>query len=104
MSMVFSAKNPKGSRLREIRVNGTPIRDDAKYTIAGCERAGEPLDVICRMAGTHDAAVAPVSIHQAMREYLAKHPVIAPRREGRAKAVDLPPVIFSQDQILLGGH
>ncbi len=104
MEMVFAAKAPKGSRLREVKVRGAAIQDDAKYSLAGCERAGEPIDVICRLKGAHDAVVLPMTIHQALRQYLVKHPVIAPRREGRAKAVDLPPVDFSQDEILFGGH
>ena len=104
MDMIFAAKAPNGSRVREVRVLGKPIADDGKYSLAGCERAGEPLDVVCRMKGTHDAMVLPMTVHEALRKYLVKHPVIAPKREGRVKAVDLPPVIFSQDEILLGGH
>jgi sulfur-oxidizing protein SoxB len=104
MEMVFAAKAPNGSRLREVKVLGKPIVDEGKYSLAGCERAGEPLDVVCRMRGTHDPVVLPMTVHEAMRKYLVKHPVIAPKREGRAKALDLPPVLFSQDQILLGGH
>jgi hypothetical protein len=38
-----------------------------------------------------------------LREYLRAHPVIAPRREGRGIAVDLPPSVFSQDAVLAGG-
>jgi hypothetical protein len=104
MDMVFAAKAPNGARLREVKVLGKPIVEDGKYSLAGCERAGEPLDVVCRMKGTHDPVVLPMTVHEALRKYLVKHPVIAPKREGRAKAVDLPPVIFSQDEILLGGH
>ena len=104
MEMTFAAKAPVGSRLREVRVRGVPVRDDGKYSLAGCERAGEPLDVICRLKGAHDPALLPMTVHQALRQYLLKHPVIAPKRDGRAKAVDLPPVVFSQDEVLLGGH
>ena len=104
MNMLFTAKAPKGSRLRDVTVQGAPLRDDERYTIAGCERAGEPLDVICRLRGAHDPEVLPMSIHQALRQYLAKHPVIAPKREGRARATDLPAVVFSQDELLRGGH
>ncbi len=104
MDMVFAARAKKGNRLRDVKVRGASAQDDAKYSLAGCERAGEPADVICRLNGVHDPVVLPMTVHQALRQYLVKHPVIAPKREGRAKAVDLPPVIFSQDEILLGGH
>ena len=69
----------------------------------GCEREGEPLDVICRHRGTHDALVLPLSIHEALQEYLKVHPVIAPKRDGRERALDLPPAVFSQDAVLAGG-
>ena len=104
MEMLFAARAPVGARLRAVKVNGVPIADTTKYTLAGCERAGEPLDVICRLKGAHDPVVLPMTVHQALRQYLTKHPVIAPTREGRAKAVDLPAVVFSQDDVLLGGH
>jgi 2',3'-cyclic-nucleotide 2'-phosphodiesterase (5'-nucleotidase family) len=104
MDMVFESKARMGSRLKSVKVDGVEIKDDAKYTMAGCERAGEALDIICRLKGAHDPQVLPMTVHQALRQYLVKHPVIAPKREGRTKATDLPSVIFSQDQILLGGH
>jgi sulfur-oxidizing protein SoxB len=58
---------------------------------------------VCRHPGTHDALVLPMTIHQALRQYLTAHPVIAPRREGREIATDLPPTVFSQDAVLAGG-
>lgn len=100
MTVRFTAKAPPGHRVVAIAAGGKPIRDDARYTIAGCERAGEPLDVICRLRGAHDAKVVAPSIHAAMRAYLRAHPVISPRRDGRAVATDLPGRVFSQDQIL----
>ena len=32
------------------------------------------------------------------------HPQIAPRRDGREVALDLPPMVFSQDAVLAGGE
>ena len=104
MAMTFASKAPKGSRLRGVTIAGAPLNDEAHYTIAGCERAGEPLPTICRLADTHDPQVLGPTIHEALRMYLHAHPVIAPAREGRANAADLPATVFSQDQILLGGH
>ena len=31
------------------------------------------------------------------------HPVIAPKRDGRERALDLPSAVFSQDAVLAGG-
>lgn len=40
-----------------------------------------------------------MTVHGALRAYLQKHPVIAPKREGRAVALDLPGSVLSQDAI-----
>jgi sulfur-oxidizing protein SoxB len=86
-----------------IKVSGRGVEDRERYTIAGCERDGEPLDTICRHPGTHDARVLPMTVHQALRRYLTMHAVIAPRREDREIAMDLPRIVFSQDAALAGG-
>lgn len=100
MSFVFRALAPPGERVQQIAIGGRPIDLERTYTIAGCERDGEPLEVICRMRGARDVVVLPQTIHHALREYLRKHPVIAPRRDGRARASDLPATVFSQDAVL----
>jgi hypothetical protein len=86
-----------------MKVNGRDVEDDKRYTIAGCEREGEPLDMVCRHPGTHEARVLPMTVHQALRQYLKMHSVIAPRREDREIALDLPRTVFSQDAALAGG-
>jgi S-sulfosulfanyl-L-cysteine sulfohydrolase len=103
MTMVFNALAEPGQRLVSLRVNDRDVEDEQRYMIAGCERDGEPLDVVCRHRGTHEARVLPMTIHQALRQYLKAHPVIAPRRDGREIAMDLPRVVFSQDAVLTGG-
>jgi sulfur-oxidizing protein SoxB len=103
MTMVFKASAEPGRRLVSVKVNGSDVEDQRRYTIAGCERDGEPLDVVCRHRGTREARVLPMTIHQALRQYLKAHPVIAPRRDAREIAIDLPRVVFSQDAVLSGG-
>ena len=103
MTIVFDARAGYGARIVSIKINGREAEDDGRYTIAGCEREGEPLDVICRHRGSHDALVLPMSIHEALGEYLKAHPVITPKRDGREKARDLPATVFSQDAVLAGG-
>jgi sulfur-oxidizing protein SoxB len=103
MTMVFKASAEPGRRLVSVKVNGRDVEDQQRYTIAGCERDGEPLDMICRHPGTHDARVLPITIHQALRRYLKAHPAIAPRRDQREIAIDLPSTVFSQDAALSGG-
>jgi S-sulfosulfanyl-L-cysteine sulfohydrolase len=103
MTMVFKASAAPGHRLVSLQVNDRDVEDRQRYTIASCERDGEPLDVVCRHRGTHEVRVLPMTIHQALRQYLKAHPAIAPRRDGREIAVDLPRVVFSQDAVLAGG-
>jgi sulfur-oxidizing protein SoxB len=103
MTIVFKASGEPGRRLVSVKVDGREVQDRQRYTIAGCEREGEPLDVVCRHPGTHDARVLPLTVHQALKQYLDGHPVISPRRGEREVAVDLPRTVFSQDAALAGG-
>ena len=103
LTMVFKASAEPGRRLVSVKVNGRDVEDQRRYTIAGCERDGEPLNMVCRHPGTHDARVLPTTVHQALKQYLKTHAVIAPRREDREIATDLPRIVFSQDAALAGG-
>lgn len=100
LDMRFEAQAAPGKRLKSVKVNGEEVEQHRKYTIAGCEREGEPLDFVCRLRGTHDVEYVKPTIHQAMEEYLVGQKVIAPNRERRSRATDLPEVAFSQDQLL----
>lgn len=104
MKLTFEAHAAPGHRVRSIEVVGEPLRDDAKYTIAGCEREGEPVDMVCRIKGVHDAAVQPLTIHAALRSYLLAKHELRPVREGRSVAIDLPSKVFSQDEVLSGAR
>jgi S-sulfosulfanyl-L-cysteine sulfohydrolase len=103
MTFVFDAKADYGQRVISMKIGGMAVADDGHYTIAGCEREGEPIDVICRHRGSHDAEILPMSIHDALGEYLKAHPVIALRRDERETARGLPSKVFSQDAVLAGG-
>ncbi|ODA28531.1 hypothetical protein A6X21_12550 [Planctopirus hydrillae] len=104
MMMRYSMRAGQGKRVQEVHVGGKILDETERYTVASCERSGEPLDVICRIRGVHDVTFAPQTIHQALITYFQKHPVISPSREGRAYADDLAPVVFSQDSILSEGQ
>lgn len=100
LEMTFEAQAAPGNRLRSVKVNGEEVAPDSQLTIAGCERDGEPLDVVCRLRGTHDVHYVTPTIHQAMETYLRDQKVISPVRQRRSRATDLPEVAFSQDQLL----
>ncbi len=104
LTVKFEARESQGRRLRSLQVHGEDVEDDKRYTIAGCEREGEPIDVVCRHRGTHDVQYGRLTIHEAVRQFLAQHPTIDPQRDGRSTAVDLGAREFSQDQILSDLH
>ncbi len=103
MDIVFDAYADHGHRVISIKIGGKEITDDEHYTIAGCEREGEPVDVICRHRGSHDPEILPFSIHEALGQYLKTNPLISPKPDGRERARDLPSAVFSQDAVLAGG-
>jgi sulfur-oxidizing protein SoxB len=103
MTMAYNASAEAGKRLTSVQVAGSEVEEEGHYTIAGCEREGEPVDVVCRHKGTHDAKMLPAMLHAALRDYFKAHPLVSPRREGRAVAADLAPVVFSQDAVVSDG-
>ena len=79
-----------------MKVDGKEIQDDQFYTMGGCEREGEELDIICRLKGVHDTRYVPGTIHQALEEYVARHSPLNYPRQGRVRADDLPDHVWSQ--------
>lgn len=67
-----------------------------RFTVGGCEREGEPLDFVCRIQSVTDVKYVEPTIHEALLAYFGKHPVIAPKRDRRAVASDLPREVFSR--------
>jgi 2',3'-cyclic-nucleotide 2'-phosphodiesterase (5'-nucleotidase family) len=104
LTLRFAARAKPGHRLVSVKVHGKEIEDARHYTFAGCERDGEPLDIVCRMEGVHDVKVLSTSIHQALDPYFHAHAVVAPRQDDRARATDLPERVFSQDAVLSGAE
>jgi sulfur-oxidizing protein SoxB len=96
MTLLFTAGAPEGSRVKDVNIAGKELQDDAWYSIAGCEQEGEPLDRICRLSGVSDARYLPGTVHGAMLSYLKAHSPINFKREGRVRATDLPPTVWSQ--------
>lgn len=102
VAVTFTAMNPPGKRVVSLKAGGREVKDEDRLTIGGCEREGEPLEMICRLRGAAEPKVVSPSVHEALLSYLNKHPVIDIRRGGRAIASDLPRQVFSQDATLTG--
>jgi S-sulfosulfanyl-L-cysteine sulfohydrolase len=90
MTITFNARGQSGRRLIAVKVLDRDVEDEQR-------------DVLCRHPGTHDPHILPLTVHQALKEYLKMHPVIAPQRDRREVALDLPAVVFSQDAVLAQG-
>jgi 2',3'-cyclic-nucleotide 2'-phosphodiesterase (5'-nucleotidase family) len=92
----FTIGNPMDQRVREVTVQGEPLVSNKRYTVLGCEREGDPDDVVCRIAGVADPRRHDITVHQVITEYLAQHSPVAPTVEGRAVATDAPADLLSQ--------
>jgi 5'-nucleotidase len=100
MDVTFEAKAPVGKRVRTLKAHGDEVSDSKKYSFAGCEREGEPLDFVCRLKGVRDVEYVGRTIHEAMEQSLAAQGRINPVRQHRSRATDLPDSAFSQDKLL----
>jgi len=99
MEVRFRIGAPKGHRVVWMKVNGKPVRDEDRFTLATCDRPGDPREMLCRYPGASGTRVLDMGIHDAMRQYLERHGSIAPRVEGRISAEDANGTIFSQYEL-----
>jgi 2',3'-cyclic-nucleotide 2'-phosphodiesterase (5'-nucleotidase family) len=96
MAVNFTMHNDFGKRVNSIRVADRPIDLQKSYLIAACERAGDPDDTLCRLEKVRNPRRANVTMHNILREYLAKFSPVSPRVEGRITATDAPQNLLSQ--------
>ena len=95
---------PRGKRVVWMKVGGKLVRDDDVFTVASCDRPGDPAGVLCRFPNASDTRVLDTTIQQAMRDYLRKHPVIRPAVEGRISAEDASGHVWSQYELARSGN
>jgi S-sulfosulfanyl-L-cysteine sulfohydrolase len=96
LELAFTARNRPGERVRAVKIGGKPLTVDTRYTMLGCEREGDPDNVVCRLPNVADTRTLDVSVHEVLTEYLSTHSPVAPVIEGRAVATDEPPTLLSQ--------
>ncbi|PVY42229.1 bifunctional metallophosphatase/5'-nucleotidase [Pontibacter virosus] len=96
MEMTFKANAPKGQRVQSITVGGKPLDLNKEYTLAACLRRGEPDHMLCRLPNAKDPKVLDYTVHDVIAEYLKHHGTVAPKIDGRAKALDLEDPVLSQ--------
>lgn len=96
MTVRLRLEAPKGERVVWMKVAGRPVKDEARYTVASCDRPGDPADVLCRFAGVPETRILPLTIQQAMRAYFRAHGTVRPKEEGRVSAEDAEGKVWSQ--------
>lgn len=96
MTLRFDSSEGKGNRIESITIQGQPLELDKTYTMASCNRTGEPLSTMCRLKNTQDAEIQDYTMHEAIEDYLKAKGTIHPGLDGRAMATDLGTQAFSQ--------
>ncbi|MEP6263077.1 MAG: bifunctional metallophosphatase/5'-nucleotidase [Gillisia sp.] len=95
MEVDFNSQNPRGERIKSIKVKGEEMKDDQYYTISACVRPGDPEDNLCRMPNVKDIEVKDYTIHEVVEEYLQKNSPVSPKLDKRAYCDYLGPNSFS---------
>jgi S-sulfosulfanyl-L-cysteine sulfohydrolase len=96
LTVTFTIRNRRGQRVRTMKINDEPLDLDKHYTVIGCDREGDPPDVVCRLRNVATPRTLDVSAHEVLIEYLGGHSPVAPVVEGRAIATDAPATLLSQ--------
>ena len=90
IQVVFDPARPAGSRVVEVRHGGAALDPDAAYRLATNDflaRGGDGYRVFANRKPLIDANAAGLAATQVM-EYIAARGVVAPRPQGRLRAVD----------------
>ncbi|HXD16342.1 MAG TPA: bifunctional metallophosphatase/5'-nucleotidase [Vicinamibacterales bacterium] len=96
LEMTFTVSRPAGDRLRQVKIRGALLDRRRTYTMLGCEREGDPDNVVCRLQNVASPRRLDVTVHDVLADYLATHSPVAPAIEGRARATDAPSTLLSQ--------
>lgn len=96
LTLKFDSSKEFGNRIQEIKIQGQPIDLNKTYTMASCNRTGEPLETMCRMKNASNVKMQDYTLHNAVEEYLKEKGTISPKLDGRAIATDLGANAFSQ--------
>jgi 2',3'-cyclic-nucleotide 2'-phosphodiesterase (5'-nucleotidase family) len=96
MTVTFKAYEEMGKRVQEVKVAGQPLELTKTYSIAACERDGDPSDMLCRMKNVANAKNTPYTLHTTMTEYLKNNSPVTPTPPQNAKVLDAPQTLLTQ--------
>lgn len=96
MKVNFTMRAKSGERINSINVKGVPIDQKKNYTVAACEREGDPDALLCRIENVKNPIQLNFTLHNIMREYLQAFSPVSPKLEGRITATDMPHNVLTQ--------
>ncbi len=96
MKVTFKAYEEMGKRVQSVMVGDEPLNTEKTYSIAACERDGDPADMLCRMKNVAEARNTSHTLHTTMREYLGANSPVTPTPMGNAVALDAPKDLLTQ--------
>ncbi len=96
MQVTFTIGNKKGERVQEVKIKGELLDAEKIYTMAACEREGDPDNMLCRMMNVHNPVPQGILLHDVLEDYLAEFSPVSPKLEGRAIATDGSPELLTQ--------
>jgi 2',3'-cyclic-nucleotide 2'-phosphodiesterase (5'-nucleotidase family) len=96
MTMTFNAFGDMGQRVQEVKVGRKPLDLEKVYSVAACERDGDPADMLCRIKGVKDAVNQPHTLHSTLKAYLKEHSPVKPAPRGSARVLDAPQELLTQ--------
>jgi 2',3'-cyclic-nucleotide 2'-phosphodiesterase (5'-nucleotidase family) len=96
MEVTFNAFGEQGKRVQKVIVGNQPLDPARTYSIAACERDGDPETMLCRIPNVSEGKNLPYSLHPVLKEYLAKHSPVSPLPQGAAKVLDAPATLLTQ--------
>jgi S-sulfosulfanyl-L-cysteine sulfohydrolase len=96
MEVSFNAFGEQGKRVQSVQVGGRPLDPARTYSVAACERDGDPETMLCRIPNVTEGKNMPYSLHPVLKEYLARHSPVSPVPVGAARILDAPPTLLTQ--------
>lgn len=96
MEITFNAFGEQGKRVQSVQVGGQPLQPDRIYSVAACEREGDPATMLCRIPNVQEGKNLDFTLHPVLKEYLATHSPVSPLPKGSARALDTTPNLLSQ--------
>lgn len=96
MQVEFLAFGEAGKRVQKVTVGDQPLDPARTYSVAACERDGDPITMLCRIPNVTEGKNLPYTLHPVLKEYLAKHSPVSPLPQGAAKALDAPATLLTQ--------